>query len=405
MRYVKQNRCHLKKLARGLRFIWPDDQIRLPGNSAISYRRYQVGVRPLVALFHEICRPIATPATQGAFRFGLRLMALDGTVEDVPDTPENAAYFGRQTSERGVSAFPQARVVFLAECGRHVIVDAGLWPYHTAERVGGKRLLRSVEARMLVLWDRGFHDFDMFRAVKARGAEALGRLPAHVKPQPLRRLADGSYLAYLRPSAYRRRQAGERLVVRVIEYTLTDPALPGYQAWHRLVTTLVDPEQAPALEVVCVYHERWEAELVVDEVDTHQRLCARTLRSLKPVGVIQELYGLLLAHFAIRYLMHEAALQADVDPDRLSFVHAVSVIQDAIPEFQMVAPQQVERLFQRLLTDLTEGLLPPRRLRTNPCVVKRKMSRFLSSARTTITGLNPLSPLLTRSPLFERYWV
>jgi Insertion element 4 transposase N-terminal/Transposase DDE domain len=366
----------LAKLARGLRFLWPDPLIALPTDSALTYRRYQVGARPLARLFHQVCQPIATQATRGAFLFGLRLMALDGTVEDVPDTPANAAVFGRHTADRGASAFPQIQVVYLAECGTHAIVDAGFWPCHTSERVGGFRLLRSLREDMLVLWDRGFHDYDMLVGARQRGAQVLGRLPSHVKPERLRTLPDGSVLAIIRPSDYQRRKRGEHLLVRVITYALTDPALPGSGETYRVLTTLLDPCQAPAYELACAYHERWEIELVVDEVDTHQRLAARTLRSLKPVGVIQELYGLLLAHYAVRVLMHEAALEADLDPDRLSFVHALEVVRDAVPEFQLVAPEQVPLLYARLLLDLAAKRLPERRPRSNPRVVKRKMSNF-----------------------------
>ncbi len=164
--------------------------------------------------------------------------------------------------------------------------------------------------------------------------------------------------------------------MRIVEYTITDPVLVGYGEVHRLVTTLLNPVVAPALEVACAYHERWESELVIDELDTHQRLAARTLRSLTPVGVIQELYALLIAHYAVRTLMHEAALQAAIDPDRLSFVGALRVLHNAIPEFQMTAPDQLPHLYHRLLRDIAAKRLPPRRLRVNPRVVKRKMSSF-----------------------------
>jgi len=366
----------MRKMAQGLRFIWPDPTYRLPKDNAITYRRYQLGARPLVALFHRVCRPMATERTRGAFLFGLRLMAIDGTVEDVPDTPENAAVFGRHHGDRGDSAFPQVRGVYLVECGTHAIVDAGFWPCRISERVGGFRMLRSVEPGMLVMWDRGLHDYDMIAAVRRRGAHVLSRLPSNIKPKRVRRLPDGSYLAYLYPSDYKRRKRGQRLLVRIIEYTLTDPALPGYGEDHRLITTLLDHKASPALDLACAYHERWESELVIDEMDTHQRLVGGTLRSLKPVGVIQELYGLLIAHYAIRSLMHEAALQTGVDPDRLSFVHALRVIHDAIPEFQMTVPDQLPQLYARLLRDIADGRLPPRRLRSNPRVVKRKMSKF-----------------------------
>ena len=366
----------LRKIAHGLRFIWPDPDYVVPTASAITYRRYQLGARPMVALFHQVCRPIATPQTQGAFLFGLRLMAIDGTVEDVPDTPANAAAFGRHTSDRGASAFPQVQCVYLAECGTHCVVDAGVWPCHTSERVGGHRLLRSLTPGMLVLWDRGFHDYDMLVGAQRQGAQVLNRLPAHVQPRRVRPLPDGTYLATLAPSDYHRRKQGEQVLVRIIPYTLTDPDRVGYGEPHRLVTTLLDPTHYPALDLVCAYHERWEIEVVIDELDTHQRLAQGILRSRRPVGVVQELYGLLIAHYAIRVVMHEAALQAEIDPDRLSFAHAVRVIQDAIPDFQMVAPEQQPALYRRVLRDIGQLRVRERAARVNPRVVKRKMSKF-----------------------------
>ena len=366
----------LEKMAQGLRYIWPDPDYVLPNASAISYRRDQVGARAMVALFHQVCQPLATPDTPGAFLFGLRLMALDGTTEDVPDTPANGAVFGRQLGVRGPSAFPQVQGVYLVECGTHAIVDAGFWPYCTGERVGGFRLLRSVTPGMLVMWDRGFHAYDMVAQTRQRGAHVLSRLPACVQPEVVQRLADGSYLAYLRPRDYRRRKQGEGLLVRVIEYTLTDPNLPGYGEVHRLVTTLLDPDTYPILDLICAYHQRWEVEITIDEIDTHQRLLPGPARSRKPVGVVQELYGLLIAHYVIRALMHAAAYQAHLDPDRLSFVGAVRVVRLALPEFQMTAREQLPALYQRLLRDIARKRLPPRRLRSNPRVVKRKMSNF-----------------------------
>ncbi|MGH7461749.1 MAG: IS4 family transposase, partial [Longimicrobiales bacterium] len=290
----------IRKIGRGLRFIWPNPDYTLPGDNALSYRRYQLGARPLMVLFQRLCRPIATPDTPGAFLFGLRRMAIDGTTEDVPDTPDNVAVFGRHVSARGASAFPQVLGVYLCECGTHVLVDACFWPCHLSERAGGFRVLRSVESGMLVMWDRGFHDYDMIQGVLQRQAHILGRLPSHVKPKPLGTLPDGSYLAYLYPSDYHRRKRGEHLLVRIIEYTLTDPALPGYSEIHRLVTTLLDAAAYPALDLACAYHERWDVELTIDETDTHPRLAGRPLRSHTPVGVIQELYGLLIAHYALR---------------------------------------------------------------------------------------------------------
>jgi hypothetical protein len=366
----------MEKLIQGLRFIWPTDDLTAPTAAALSYRRYQLGARPLAQLFRRICRPLARPETPGAFLFGLRLMAIDGTTEMVPDTPENTRAFGRYSNGRGQGAYPQVQGMYLIECGTHAIVDAGFWPCHHSEREGCRRLLRSVGPGMLLLWDRGLHDADLISAVQARGAHVLGRLPAHVKPRWVRKLPDGSYLARLIVSAPQRHQRAQSILVRVIVYTVTDPARPGYGEIHRLITTLRSPTTAPAVDLVCAYHERWEIELVIDELATHQQLAGRPLRSLKPLGVMQELYGLLIAHYAIRFLMHEAAMQAQIDPDRLSFVHAVRVVQDAIPEFQMIGADQVPRRYQRLLQDLAATPLLPRRERINPRVVKRKQSKF-----------------------------
>lgn len=366
----------LAKLIQGLRLIAPDPFLLPANKSAICQARYQLGARPLVDLFHRVCRPMTLPTTPGAFLFGLRLMAIDGTTEDVPDTPENARAFGRPGSHRGPSAFPQVQGVYLIECGSHGVVDAGFWPCRTSERVGGVRLLRSVGPGMLLMWDRGFHSFEMAWQTHARDAHFLGRVPAHVRLQAIQRLSDGSSLAYLTPGKKEKRWRGKRLLVRVIEYTLTDPALPGYGKRYRLITSLLLPEEAPAKEIAAAYHQRWEIEITIDEIDTHQRLANQPLRSQKPVGVIQELYGLLIAHYAVRRVMLDAAEAAGVDPDRMSFANAVRLICMAISEFQQVCPQQREALYERLLSDIARQRLPERKPRTNPRVVKRKMSNF-----------------------------
>jgi hypothetical protein len=301
-------------------------------------------------------------------------MALDGTGEDVADTPANARAFGRWNGSRGASAFPQLQGVYLVECGTHAVVDAGFWPCQTSERVGGFRLLRSVQRGMLLRWDRGFHSFEMVAATRARGAHVRSRLTVQVQPEPVRVLPDGSVLARLLPSDERRRRRGEHILVRVITYTITDPALPGHGETYRVLTTLLNPRLAPAHEVACTYHERWEVERVIDEIDTHQRLVGRTLRSLTPVGVIQEAYGVLLAHYAVRVLMHAAALTVDRDPDRLRFVHALEIVRDAVPEFQQVAPAQQSARYDRMLREIAAKRLPPRRPRSNPRVVKRTQS-------------------------------
>lgn len=366
----------MDKLAAGPRFLRVVEDFESAGASAICQRRQQLGVAPMVALFREVCHPLATSETQGAFLFGLRLMAIDGTVEDVADTPANDRYFGRQTGSRGNSAFPQMRCIYLCECGTHAICDAGSWPYVVGERDHGVRLLRSVEPGMLVLWDCGFHSFDMCARCHQQGAYFLGRVPANVRFTPVRRLPDGSYLAYIRPSEYQRRKKGEQLLVRVIEYTLDDPKRSGCGEHHRLITSLLEHTSYPVLDLVVAYHERWEVEITIDETDTHQRRPLRPFRSRTPLGVLQEFYGLLLAHYAIRAIMHQAALQAQVAPNCLSFVNSIRILRNAFFQALIVAPSQTEAWYQRLLQDIGREQLPKRDNRCNLRVIKRKMSKF-----------------------------
>lgn len=366
----------LVRLVRGTRLLEAVGLEALATKSAISQARYRLGAKPLEVLFKRVCRPIATPDTMGAFAFGWRLVAIDGTTEDVADTPLNDAYFGRHHGDRGDSAFPQVKGVYLCECGTHVIFDAVFYPCHTSEHSGTRRLLRSVGPDMLVLMDRGVYSYEVVAQVRQRGAHVLCRLSSSVKPRRVRTLPDGSYLAYIYPTDAHRRRAGEHLVVRVIEYTFDDPNRPGYGETHRLLTTLLDPVLYPALDLVALYHERWEIELVIDEIDTHQRLLDRPLRSLVPVGVLQELYALLVAHFVVRSIMHQAALAHHLDPDQLSFIQCLRLICDALPDFQLVHPVHHPRLWSRLLQDLAFCRLPLRDQRINPRVVKRKMSKF-----------------------------
>ena len=243
---------------------------------ALCQARYRLGAKPLVALFKRVCsEPLAEPETvPEAFLFGLRLMALDATLIDLPDTPENARVFGKRNSPRGTSAWPQARVVAISECSTHAIIEAGVWPHDFDERSAGMRLLRSVGEGVLLLWDRGFHSFEMVQAALARGSELLGRLPRTVKAGPPQAtLSDGTQLVWVRPANYyrRRKKRGERVLMRLIRYTLEDPNRPGHRVEHRLITSLLDPEVAGAEELVVAYHSRWEFELAVDEIKSHQR--------------------------------------------------------------------------------------------------------------------------------------
>lgn len=326
----------LEKVTHSLRLLDPAGDRWLPGESALTYRRYQLGVRPLWALFRRVCRPMATPETPGAFLFGLRRMAIDGPITNVPDTPQNGAYFGRKKGERGEAAYPQVQGVYLSECGTHALVDAVFCPAGADEHAGARRLLRSVQAGTLLMWDRGLHSDDLIAGVRKRKAHVLARGPASLQPRRLRRLSEGSWLVWLAPSDYRRRKAGEGRVVRLVEYTLDDPARPGYKEVHRLMTTLLDPLASPALALCCAYHARWEEQLTFDAVEVHQQKPDTLLRSRKPVGVLQELYALLIAHYAVRFLMHQAAQQAGIASTRLSFTRALHILGETVPDFVLI---------------------------------------------------------------------
>lgn len=365
------------RLVSGLRWLLADPGAWRVSKGALCQARYRLGARPLAALFRRVCaKPLATPTTPGAFLFGLRLMALDGTTLEVPDTPENVRAFGKHRTSRGASAWPQVRVVALSECATHAVLDAGVWPYGVDERACGRRLLRAVGEGTLLLWDRGLHSFEMVDAALARGAHLLGRLPATVRPKVLRTLTDGTQLISLQPTEKRRRRRGERVVVRLIRYTLEDPNRPGHRLEHRLITSLLDPAIAPAEELVDAYHARWEFELAVDEMKTHQRPPQEPLRSEKPVGVVQEVYGLLVAHYIVRTVMVEAAREAGLAPTRLSFTTTLRIVREMVPEMQRTAAADRARLYRQLLADVAARPLAPRVNRSNPRVVKRKMSNF-----------------------------
>ena len=392
----------LERITHGLRLLWPEPEPEpaLPGESALVYRRYQLGARPMVALFRRVCRPLANndkdaPAGAGAFLLGRHLLALDGQVLAVADTPSNAAYFGRTGSQRGEAAFPQVQLLYLCEVGTHALIDAGVWPVHTSEHTGAKRLLRSVPKGSLVLFDRGLYAYEQVLALRGRGAHVLCRLPDCVQPAPVRPLADGSRLVWLFPPGTRpaRKQVKDqpRLLVRLIEYTISDPALPGFGQRYRLLTTLLCPDRYPAQALALAYHERWEVEVTLDELETHLLALAQgPLRSKKPVGVLQEVYGLLIAHFAVRSVMYAAAQQAGVDPDRLSFVRALRLIGEAIQDFAMAAPRCVPRLWARLLAQIAARPLPERRARSNPRVLKRTLSGFPRKRALEHAGVSKL---------------
>jgi hypothetical protein len=292
-----------------------------PDKSSIARARARLGPAPLRELFVEVARPLATQATLGAWYRGWRLVALDGTTLDVADTPANVAAFGRPGGGRGQGAFPQVRLVGLVECGTHAVVDAAMGGLHLGEGSLAPSLGRSLHPGMLLLVDQGLCGLELWRTLQATGAELVWRCRQDVKLQVLEVFADGSWRSELGAS----RPKHERVAVRVIDYRLDDPSRPGHQEGYRLITTIAHPERAPAAELPALYPQRWELETALDELKTHQRGPGMVLRSKDPDGVRQEVWAHLLVHYAIRTLMHQAALQAEVDPDRLSFTRSLHI--------------------------------------------------------------------------------
>jgi hypothetical protein len=299
------------------------NRMRETSKAAISQARSRLGAEPFRRLFEQTARRLATKKTRGAWYRRWRLVAVDGTCLDVADSQENAACFGRCLASRGHSAFPQVRLVGIAECGTHAMFAARIGPYSTSERQMAAEMFADLDRNDLLLADRGFISFKLWEIGRQAGAALLWRLRKDQVFEIEQELADGSYLSTFYPSASKRHARKGGVPVRVICYRLEGDA-PTQE--YRLLTTILDPKQAPAAELAALYTQRWEIETAINELKTHLRGRRMVLRSKTPELVQQEVYGFLLAHFAVREIMHEAALNADIDPDELSFVHAVRII-------------------------------------------------------------------------------
>jgi len=345
-----------------------------PGRSTLCEARRSVGAGPLRWLAQNVIELLAHRDTPGAFYGGMRLMAIDGFVIDVADTVANERAFGRPGGGRAAGAFPQARVVSLCEVGTHVLWRSLIKPSHRGEVSMTPHLLQFLEKDMLLLWDRGFLSYDLVKQVRSRGAHLVARIKKNSVFVPIRRLRDGSYLAKLYPSPRHRERDRAGIMVRIIEYTFNDAGRPGSGEKHRLLTTLLDARRHPAKRLIVLYHERWEEELAIDELKTHQRERA-VLRSETPGGVVQELYGLLLGHFVIRKLMSEAAETIACSPREMSFVNTLKILRCRLPECPRTEPG-LKQWYEDLIAEVVEERLTPRRDRVNPRVIKRKMSRW-----------------------------
>jgi hypothetical protein len=370
----------LRQVFKAARRLLPGDWD--PHRSTLCKARQRLGVAPVRLLFERLARPLATPATPGACYRGLRLLALDGAVYNVPDSDANAAAFGYPKGGRGAGAFPQVRKLSLVEVGTHAelaFAVKGLKEKDSAEQAMAPGLFRHLGPGMLLVWDRGFFSYSLWQGLLLRSCQVLARVSARLVLRPIRELADGSYLAKIYPcESFRNRDEGG-IVVRVIRYTLTDPQRVGYGQAHVLLTTLHDAVAHPAHDLIVLYHERWEIELTIDEQKTHQNPWRVTkpaqLRSETPLGVLQELYALAIGHYVTRALMAEAAGSVGLDPDRLSFVGCLQVLRTRLPEFPS-SPAAQAGWYEAFVAELARERTEPRRNRVNPRVVRVKMSKF-----------------------------
>lgn len=329
----------LQNLVEGLRGLraW-SDHWEVPTRGGISVARQRLGTEPLRALFDATARPMAVPKTHGAWYHGKRVVALDGTILDIPDSEENASTFGRPGSKRGErSGFPQVRVVSLVECGTHAHFNFRTGPLSQGETTLARNMLPCLTPDMWCLADRNFFGITLWQEAAATGASLLWRVKKNLILDREATLSDGSYLSHVYPSTYARQRKRNGVAVRVIEYTLDDPGVASLEV-YRLITTEMDPAKAPAHELAVLYAERQEFEFAEDEFKTHLRGPGRILRSHSPEGVEQEICGYFLAHYALRTMMHDAALQGDIDPRRISFTHAVHVVQRKIIGRRVFSP-------------------------------------------------------------------
>jgi Insertion element 4 transposase N-terminal/Transposase DDE domain len=336
----------LRCLLEGVQWLLnPSAKVKVVGKSGISQARTRLGSEPLKRLYGAVVAPIAEKRTKGAWYRQWRLVSLDGSTLDVADTAENDQAFGRPGTSRGSSAFPKIRFVALLESGTHVLWGAHMDRYATSELKLAEKVIPELRKGMLCMADRFFPSYKLWRAAAKTGADLLWRVKRNVRLDVEQRLPDGSYLSRVYASSKDRRKKRNEMVVRVIEYRLKD--VPGAEPLYRLITTILDHQLAAAKELAALYHERWEIETTLDELKTHLRGAQIVLRSKTPELVRQEFFGLMMAHFAIRGLMHEAALKADEDPDRLSFVHSVHVVQRRMARYAAIPPSAQKRLARK----------------------------------------------------------
>lgn len=321
----------LRRLLDGAGWIWPE-RVQIATDSAITQARQRLGSEPIEALYNSV-EPIATKATRGAWFGSWRVVALDGFIVDVAESEENEQAFGRPGSSRGRSAYPQVRVVGFIENGTHVFFGAEMDRCDVGETTLARRLLGKLRRNMLCLADRNFFCYPLWNQAVATGAKLVWRAKHLLVLPKQRKLSDGSYLGKLYPSPKHRREDREGITVRIIDYRID-----GYREAYRLVTNILDVAKAPALELARLYSERWTIETAIDEIKTHLRGSHVVLRSKLPDLVRQDVFGLLLAHYGVRFVMHDAALSEDISTEELSFVHTLRVVHRKLPWFVSFPP-------------------------------------------------------------------
>ena len=308
---------------------------RPPNISSLARARTRLGADPLHMLFDEVTGPVGADGAAGVFCCGLRVVSVDGSTTDVPDSKENDEHFGRPSNAARAGAFPQVRWLAAAESGTGALVGATLGPYTVGEQTLARDLLPAFGAGMLVLADRNFLSHALARDMLATGAHILWRASACFKLTPIRVLADGSYLARLHP---RRKADGPPISVRVIEYTVHTTSAGSddedtdedTSELFCLVTDLLDIEAYPVLDLACAYPMRWEAETVIGHHKTDMGAGMAVLRSKDPEGVAQEMWALFAVYQAIHTLIGAAVDAAGIPPEKISFPHALAAATDTV---------------------------------------------------------------------------
>lgn len=351
----------------------------LPKRSALCMARQRLGSQPLVDLHRMVVRPLATEQTPWAFYKGMRKVGIDGSIYDAPDCDAHQ-HLGRSSGSRGEGPFPQVRKLSLVELGTHVELGFTYGGWNDSERSLFPQLQDSIPADALLMLDAGFYSFELWKTLCFKH-QLLVRAQKSMVFNPIQVFDDGSFLAKVYRSNWYRENDSGGILVRVIEYTIDDPQRTGHQQKHVLLTNLLEADLFPAKELICEYHERWEHELVFDEQKTHQDPTraekTANFRSETSDGLKQEIYALSLAHFVTRVLMFEAAITKGIDVDRLSFKGCLQIIRTRLPEYHPIAGKsRLEEWFEAVIWEMGNEIIPVRRNRINPRVIKRKMSRW-----------------------------